>query len=77
MERRGHWQSEEEVGLYSWPRSTYPIPHHTTRLSRNTSTLSRPDAETSSHPKKNIHVVEDMLARKEAPERERGWGAGK
>jgi len=46
----------------------------TTRLSRNTTTLSLPNAETSSHPKKNIRVVEDMLASREAPE-EKGDGA--
>jgi len=40
----------------------------TTRLFRNTTTLSRPSAETSSHIKKNIRVVEDMLASREAPE---------
>jgi len=50
-----------------------PLCTTTTRLSRNTTTLPRPNAETSSHPKKIIRVVEDILASREAPE-EKGDG---
>jgi len=50
-----------------------PFRTTTTKLSRNTTTLSRPNAETSSHTEKNIRVVEDILASREAPE-EKGDG---
>jgi len=75
--RRGEafWQSEEEIWLYSWPRSTHPhyAPLPQDSLYRNTTTLPRPNAETSSHPQKIIRVVEDILASREAPE-EKGDG---
>jgi len=67
------WQSEQDIGLYSWPRSTRASRTTTARLSRNTTTLSRPNTETSSQPKQNIRVVEDTLASREAPE-EKGDG---
>ena len=61
MRGEAYWQSEEEIGLY------HPHPEPPPQDSRNTTTLSYPNAETSSHLKKNIRVVEDMLASREVP----------
>jgi len=64
------WQSEEEMGLYSWPRSTHPSPQPPPQDSLGTLLPCRAlKPKLLLTPKRtSISLIEDMVSSTEAPE---------